>query len=117
MPPAGKTVIRNFLRTGMILDDSVIALDLPLDVSGNFACYIFGGFKSIVFGDRFSVTGSGGSSASLSFFGGISAGKVGSIEECTTELPHSITVNKVCFCALAAARSICRFIFRVGTAL
>lgn len=78
-------------------NDNVITLDLPLDVSGNFACYIFGGFNSIVFGDRFAVTGSGGNSASLSFFGGIHAGEAASIEECTTELPYSITINNGVF--------------------
>ena len=78
-------------------NDNVITLNLPLDVSANYACFMFGGFNNIVFGDRFDVTGSGGSSASLNFYGGVHAGEVDSNEQCTTELPYSIMVKNGVF--------------------
>lgn len=73
---------------------NVITLDLPVSVPAGSAA-IFGGFNSMVFGERFSVSGT------LDFFGGVdcAAGTMGETEanallnqSFITEIPYEIAV-------------------------
>lgn len=88
-----KLLLKQRFQLAKNTNDNTVTFDLPVDVTGNYAVFMFGGFNNVVFGENFSVAKSGGSSAALDFFGGVHAGEVETNADCITELPYSITVN------------------------
>ena len=86
-------LIKQRLQFAKNTNDNVITIDLPMHVTANFACYMFGGFNNIVFTENVTVEHDGGANASLSFYGGVQAGEATTNADCITELPYSITVN------------------------
>ncbi len=76
-------------------NDNVITLDCPLNITASYDCYIFGCFNSIVFGQNFDVTSSGG--GMLCFMGGVHAGETPDNADCIAELPYSVTVHNGVF--------------------
>lgn len=88
-----KLLLKQRFQLAKNTNDNIVTFDMPVDVTGNYAVFIFGGFNNIVFGEHFSVAKSGGSSAALDFFGGVHADEASANKDCITELPYSITVN------------------------
>lgn len=86
----GMLNLSNRLQFEKNRNNNVITLDLPLEVTASYECYMFGGFNSLVFGKNFTVTSKGG--GAFSFYGGVHCGEISGNADCITELPYSVTV-------------------------
>lgn len=87
-----KMLITGRTTLGKNTNSNTFTFDMPIDITVNAACSFVGNFNSVVFTKNFTVTCSGGSNASFSYYGGIICDTENNAPAITT-LPYSITVN------------------------
>ena len=87
-----KMLITGRTTLGKNTNNNTFTFDMPIDITVNAACSFVGNFNSVIFTENFTVTCSGGSNASFSYYGGIICDSENNAPA-ITELPYSITVN------------------------
>ena len=87
-----KMLINGRTTLGKNTNANTFTFDMPIDIATDAACSFVGNFNSVVFTKNFTVTCSGGSNASFSYYGGIICDTENNAPA-ITELPYSITVN------------------------